>query len=343
MKLSDLEIKQYLQCRGKAQQSLHQHAVEVRNQTISNQVFLRGLIELSNQCINDCYYCGIRKSNSQVKRYALTDHQAMDAITAIHRIGISSMVLQSGERRDSEFIQGITTLIDKIKTAFPDMHITLSLGEQSKETYQQWFDTGASRYLLRIETATQDHYRQLHPPEMSFEYRKQCLTDLRKIGYQVGSGVMILSPLQTLDNLVADLRFLKEMDIDMCGMGPYIPHRHSPLKFPDYSAKKALNLGLNMIALLRLLMPDINIAATTALETLSSHGRELGLSAGANVIMPQFSPAENRPDYQLYDNKPCFTVDENQLILNLIAICQRAGMIAELKDPGTAKHFLRRN
>jgi len=325
------------------QTELHKTACQVRNENATDLVYFRGLIEFSNICQNDCYYCGIRKSNAKVKRYKLTVEQILMCIDSCQKYGISSIVLQSGERADKKFTDQLFNIITNIKTKFPSIFITLSVGELPREIYKELFRLGVQRYLLRIETSDKQHYYKLHPESMSFTNRLRCLNDLKEIGYQVGTGVMINSPFQTTENLADDILFFKEIDIDMCGMGPFIPH--SETRFANYcnNREQSLNLGLNMISALRITMPDINIAATTALETISDKGRKLGLMAGANVIMPQFSPFSTRKEYLLYNDKPVGTEDDIDLINSLKQVCKESGMIPDFANPGSSLHFQRRN
>jgi len=271
----------------------------------------RGLIEFSNRCTSDCYYCGIRRSNKKPTRYSLT----LDEIVATARWcaeqGYGSVVLQSGERRDARFIRFITDTVRAIKAAtrsevLPEgVGITLCVGEQSPETYAEWFAAGGHRYLLRMETSSPRLFAALRPAEQRYESRVECLKTLKSLGYRVGTGVMIGLPGQTLDNLVDDLFFFRDIGADMIGMGPYIPHAQAvlPGAIPDVPTR--FGLALRMIAATRLLLPEINIAATTALQTLAPDGREQGLRFGANVIMPQATPLRVRRDYTLYDGKPC--------------------------------------
>ena len=275
-------------------------------------VRLRGLVEFSNRCTLDCHYCGIRRGNRQLPRYSLT----LDDIVACARWcaekGFGSLVLQSGERRDARFVRRVAEVIRAVKAAtrsddLPDgLGITLSVGEQSPVTYAEWFSSGAHRYLLRIETSSPELFAALHPKNQRHETRIACLESLRQIGYQVGTGVMIGLPGQTIDHLIDDLLFFRRMDVDMIGMGPYLPHAQAVLpdapKIP--SAATRLRLGLRMIAAARLLLRDVNIAATTALEAMAVDGREQGLRHGANVIMPQVTPPRVRRMYTLYDGKP---------------------------------------
>ena len=273
----------------------------VRREHYGTDVFLRGLIEFTNVCQNDCYYCGIRKSNAQAQRYRLTQEQILHSCENGYRMGFRTFVLQGGEDpRNTD--AWVCSMVDKIKTAHPDCAVTLSIGEQSRASYQAYFDAGADRYLLRHETASEAHYRKLHPEEMSLANRKRCLFDLKEIGYQVGAGFMVGSPWQTPKELVTDLRFLQQLQPDMIGIGPFIPHHETP--FADKQSG-TLELTLRMLSILRLLFPYVLLPATTALGTISPIGRELGLKAGANVMMPNLTPTDARKHYDLYDNKIC--------------------------------------
>ena len=276
-------------------------------------VRLRGLVEFSNRCVLDCHYCGIRRGNRAVTRYSLT----LDDVVACARWcadkGYGSLVLQSGERRDAAFVRRVEAMIRAIKTATrsdaqPEgLGITLCVGEQVPETYERWFAAGAHRYLLRVESSSPELFARLHPEKQRHETRVSCLKNLREIGYQVGTGVMIGLPGQTVEHLIGDLLFFRDMDVDMIGMGPYIPHAEAALPgAPEIlPAEERLRLGLRMIAAARLLLRDVNIAATTALQAMADDGREQGLRFGANVIMPQVTPPRVRKMYTLYDGKPC--------------------------------------
>ncbi len=284
---------------------------EARAATIKytgDKVYFRGLIEASNVCVKDCYYCGIRKSNINLTRFSMTEEEILYCARLANEMNYASIVLQSGERQDKEYIQFVEDILLKIKK-IGNLGITLSLGEQTFETYQRWFAAGAHRYLLRIETSSPDLYKKLHPSDHLFKTRLDCLRTLKQIGYQVGTGVMMGLPNQTLEDLADDILFFEKEDIAMIGMGPYIPHQDTPLAKPDYNAKEHFRLGLVMIALTRLHLKDVNIAAATALQTLDASGREKGILAGANVIMPNITPTQYRKSYRLYDNKPC--LDEN--------------------------------
>lgn len=292
---------------GEAQTELFAEAAGVRNRAVGETVYLRGLIELSNICIRDCLYCGIRSSNSQAERYDLTDEEVLAAARYAWQEGYGSIVIQAGERRDEVFIRRIESLVDEVKSlSNGELGITLSIGEQTRETYRRWFRAGAHRYLLRIETSSLELYARIHPSGYTFGKRLEALESLRAEGYQVGTGVMVGLPGQTPGDLADDLLFFKRLDIDMCGMGPYIEHPETPLAAlrTEFSRPERFELTLRMIALLRLLMSDINIAASTALHALHPQGRELGIAAGANVIMPNLTPTVQREKYLLYEQKP---------------------------------------
>lgn len=340
--ISREEIVELLSLRGSEQTELHRKASKIRSEYISDNVYIRGLIEFSNICTSDCYYCGIRKSNNDIKRYELSAGEILMAVDEAAGSGLTSIVLQSGERRDSRFISYVVESLRMIKQKYPLMHITLSSGEQERAVYEKFLNAGAARYLLRIETSGEEHYKRLHPAAMSFRERLRSLNDLRESGFQVGTGVMINSPYQTLENLADDIIFFRSFDIDMCGMGPFIPHKGTPFGKINYSAEESLNLGLNMIAVLRIVMPYINIASTTALETLSATGRESGLLAGANVVMPQFSPLLFRSEYNLYDNKPSGAEDSGIFLGSLKDKIRSLGLVPVTDDPGTSIHYLRR-
>ncbi len=331
-----------LNLRSDEQKELHKKSSLLRNSTIGNNLFFRGLIEISNICQNNCYYCGIGKSNKKIKRYDMSQKEILKTTEIISELGFSSIVIQTGERHDEKFIAHICETLQEIKNQYPHIVITLSIGEQKKEIYKHLYESGAERYLLRIESSNKDLYERIHPKEMSYKERIQCLEDLKKIGFQVGSGVMIHLPEQSIEDLADDILFLNAMDIDMCGMGPYIPHKDASLVHEKYNADEAVNLSLNMISALRLTMRDINIAATTALEALSTRGREYGLKAGANVIMPQFSPVETRKDYMLYNNKPIDTSDGINLIEELKILAESCTMTAVFDNAGNSLHYQRR-
>lgn len=275
-------------------------------------VRLRGLIEFSNRCTLDCYYCGIRRSNRAPTRYTLALDEIVETARWCGEQGYGSVVLQSGERRDDKFTAFVAEAVRAIKAATRSdalrdgVGITLCVGEQSPETYAEWFEAGAHRYLLRMETSSPRLFAALHPAEQRYASRVDCMKTLKAIGYRVGTGVMIGLPEQTIDDLVDDLFFFRDIGADMIGMGPYIPHEQTPMHAASVRDVPArMTLALRMIAATRLLLPSINIAATTALQTLAPDGREQGLRHGANVIMPQATPLHVRREYTLYDGKPC--------------------------------------
>ena len=276
-------------------------AREWQHRYYGNRIFVRGLIEMTNYCRNDCYYCGIRRSNRNAERYRLTWEEIRECADLGAAIGYRTIVLQGGEDpfySDEE----IAEIVREIKADHPDCAVTLSLGEREHETYRKWYDAGAYRYLLRHETADPDHYRMLHPAELSGEHRKNCLRDLKAIGYQTGAGMMIGAPGQTPELLAEDMLFLQELQPEMVGIGPFIPHHDTPFaNEPQGSVEQTIYL----LGLIRLTLPRVLLPATTALGTADPFGREKGVQAGANVIMPNLSPADVRKKYELYDNKIC--------------------------------------
>jgi biotin synthase len=286
-------------------EELYKAADEARRSIYGTDVYIRGLIEFTNYCKNNCYYCGIRRDNEKASRYRLTAGQIFSCADAGYELGFRTFVLQGGE--DPHYTdEMICEIVSGIKRRHADCAVTLSLGEKSEESFRAYWSAGADRYLLRHETADPAHYRMLHPASMSLEGRKQCLWNLKKIGYQVGSGFMVGSPYQTTANIIADLRFLQELRPAMIGIGPYISHKDTP--FRDF-ANGTVELTLRLVSVLRLMHPYALIPATTALGTIASDGRERGLKAGANVVMPNLSPTSVRKYYLLYDNKIC-TGDE---------------------------------
>lgn len=302
-------------------QELLDLAVSVRDKYYGRKIFVRGLIEFTNYCKNNCYYCGIRADNKSAHRYRLTKEQIMECCMKGHELGFNTYVLQGGE--DMYFTDKmLCDIISQIKQKYPDCAVTLSIGEKSRESYKAYKDAGADRYLLRHETADTEHYGKLHPKEMSLENRKKCLYTLRELGYQVGAGFMVGSPYQTNEALAEDLQFLKELRPHMVGIGPFIPQKDSP--FAD-KIGGSLELTLTMLALTRLMLPKVLMPSTTALGTIDSMGREKGFSAGANVVMPNLSPSGVRKDYALYDNKICTGDEEAQCIMSLKKRIERAG------------------
>lgn len=298
--LSDIEFKELLES-DIYDDELKSSADRVRQHYYGKDVYIRGLIEFSNYCKNNCLYCGIRAENKSCERYRLSKQEIYNCCDEGYKLGFRTFVLQGGE--DLSYTdKDICEIVLNIKTAYPDCAVTLSIGERSKQSYIDYFNAGADRYLLRHETANEDHYKQLHPSSMSLKNRKRCLYDLKEIGYQVGSGFMVGSPFQTTECLIEDLRFLQSLKPDMIGIGPFISHKDTPFKdFKNGSFK----LTLRLISILRLIFPKALIPATTALGTIHPNGRELGLSCGANVVMPNLSPVSTRKKYELYDNKIC--------------------------------------
>ena len=274
-------------------------ARQAARQVYGNRVFVRGLVEISNICKNDCLYCGIRRSNRACDRYRLTAEQILACADEGHRLGFRTIVMQGGE--DGSFTDEVLcAIVQAIKRAHPDVAVTLSMGERGRESYQRLFDAGADRYLLRHETATKAHYERLHPAAMSFDNRMRCLQDLHEIGYQTGCGFMVGSPFQTTADLARDLKFIEQFHPEMCGIGPFIPHKDTA--FRDEPAG-TVELTCYLLSILRLIQPNLLLPATTALGTIDPAGREKGILSGANVVMPNLSPANVREKYMLYDNK----------------------------------------
>ncbi len=280
---------------------LYRNASEVRESIYGNKIYIRGLIEFTNCCGNNCLYCGIRRDNSMIERYRLTPEEILACADEGYELGFRTFVLQGGEdpRYTDDILCGI---VRRLKEKHPDCAVTLSLGERSFESYSKLREAGADRYLLRHETASAEHYRRLHPPEMSFENRLRCLKDLKRLGYQTGAGFMVGSPYQSEENLAGELLFLKELEPQMVGIGPFIPHKDTP--FREYPAGTE-ELTLFMLGLIRLTLPEALLPATTALGTVGPAGREKGILAGANVLMPNLSPVSVRKKYMLYDGKIC--------------------------------------
>jgi len=332
---------------------LRKKAFSTLKKYCGEKVYYRGLIEFSNVCDNDCYYCGIRKSNKNCERYMLSQEQILDSAIWCANQGYGSVVLQSGERIGASFVNFVETAIKNIKEktvsdVLPNgVGITLCVGEHEFETYKKFFDAGAHRYLLRIETTNPELYKKLHPESMSLEHRTKCLESLQKAGFQVGTGVMIGLPDQTIEDLANDILFFKKYDIDMIGMGPYITHKDTPMVIYQEENKKTQKerflLALKMIAVTRLVLKDVNIAATTALQAIDPVGREKGLQFGANVVMPQLTPTEVRKEYQLYDNKPCTDERASDCENCLSTRLEHIGRTVAYNEWGDPKHFARRN
>lgn len=266
-----------------------------------NKIYIRGLIEFTNHCKNDCYYCGIRASNPNINRYRLSKDEIFACCKNGYALGFRTFVLQGGEDlyyTDDDYVR----IIERIKSEFPDCAVTLSIGERSRKSYERYFNAGADRYLLRHETADSSHYKKLHPDKMSFDNRMRCIRDLKEIGYQTGVGFMVGSPFQTDESLYEDLSSIKDIEPQMVGIGPFVPHKDTP--FADF-ATGSCDLTLKLLAIIRLIHPNVLLPATTALGTIDPFGREKGILAGANVVMPNLSPVMHRKDYALYDNKIC--------------------------------------
>lgn len=282
-------------------EALAERAVEIRKKYYGDKVYTRGLIEFTNYCKNNCYYCGIRRDNRNAKRYRLTEDEILDCCKNGYELGFRTFVLQGGE--DPYYTdERMEQIIRRMKEQYPECAVTLSIGERSMESYRRFREAGADRYLLRHETADEVHYRTLHPEEMSLQNRLECLRNLKALGYQVGAGFMVGSPNQTVECLAEDLLFLKDLEPQMVGIGPFIPHHDTVFaKEPAGS----VDLTLYLLSVIRILLPKVLLPATTALGTMDPRGREKGLAVGANVVMPNLSPVKNRKQYELYDNKIC--------------------------------------
>lgn len=305
--LSDKEIKKLFAAKDRAVlEYLYENARLQQKKYYGNKIYIRGLIEFTNYCRNNCYYCGIRRDNRKVERYRLSSREILTCADEGYALGFRTFVLQGGE--DVFYTaEKLGDIIRQLKRTYPDCAVTLSFGEWDYDTYRYWYDCGADRYLLRHETADERHYAVLHPEEMSLMHRKECLDQLKEIGYQTGAGFMIGSPGQSMHTLIADLRYLEYLKPHMAGVGPFIPQKDTPF------AKEAggtLQMTLKILAVLRLMFPKILLPSTTALGTIHPKGRELGILAGANVVMPNLSPEGVREKYLLYDNKIC-TGDES--------------------------------
>ncbi len=315
---------------GMHDDELRSRACALREKYYGDKVFVRGLIEFTSYCRNNCFYCGLRRDNRSLPRYRLTKEKILTCCKIGYACGFRTFVLQGGE--DLYFKdKDICEIVYDIKTAYPHCAVTLSIGEKSRESYKAYFDAGADRYLLRHETADSAHYSMLHPPELSLESRLRCLTWLKEIGYQTGCGFMVGSPYQTEENIISDLKLLRRIEPDMIGIGPFLPHKDTP--FRDFP-KGNLDLTLRLISILRIEHPKALIPSTTALATLHPEGRILGLMAGANVVMPNLSPANVREGYSLYDNKVSTGAESAEGIYELHRLVKKAGLriVAEKGD-----------
>ncbi len=299
--LSKTEFVELINSGESVREDLRSLAQKLRYENYGNDIFIRGLIEFTNYCKQNCLYCGIRRDNKNCSRYRLTEEDIMSCCEEGYGLGFRTFVLQGGE--DPYFTDDrLCEIITSIKNKYPDCALTLSIGEKSRESYQRYFECGADRYLLRHETASKEHYERLHPKNQRFESRIECLNYLKEIGYQVGCGFMVGSPYQTTENLAEDLLFIKKLNPQMVGIGPFIHHTDTEFKdFPDGTLEKTLL----MLSIIRIMLPKVLLPATTALATIHPRGRELGIQAGANVVMPNLSPVSVRKKYQLYDNKVC--------------------------------------
>lgn len=327
-------------------EALQSLATEVRRDHVGRIVYLRGLVEFSDQCRKNCFYCGLRKENKAVNRFRLDEGEILNAAAFANENRYGSLVLQSGENQSEEYIDFICRVVKRIKSKY-NLGITLSCGEQSEETYRQFFESGAHRYLLRMETSSPELYAKWHPDdrEHNFETRLNCLRMLKKIGFQLGSGSMVGVPFQTYTDIAGDIIFLRDMEVDMIGIGPFIEHSGTPFyqsKTYFIPREERLNITLRMIAILRILLKDVNIASTTALQALDRFGREKGLMFGANVIMPNLTPAPHRKDYLLYENKPCLDEDTFQCNNCLSSRIASVGDSIGYGEWGDPLHFFRR-
>lgn len=309
--LSKEDLICLLSSHGEDRTLLFKRSAEIKDKYIGRKVWFRGLIEFSNICGKDCLYCGIRKGNKNLKRYNLSDDEILEAAKFAYKNRYGSIALQSGELESHAVTSRIENLLHRIKElSNGELGVTLSVGEQEPEVYRRWFNAGAHRYLLRIEATNESLYKKIHPENKKHDFKRRfnCLKNLQDIGYQTGTGVMIGLPFQTFDDLASDLLFMKEFNIDMCGMGPYIEHADTPLIKHSGSLmplEERFDLTLKMIAIIRIMMQDINIVAATALQAIDPIGREKAIRIGANIIMPNITPGRYRDSYKLYDNKPC--------------------------------------
>ncbi|HUW92433.1 MAG TPA: [FeFe] hydrogenase H-cluster radical SAM maturase HydE [Bacteroidales bacterium] len=341
------DIVTLLKCDDEEACYLYRKAAKIKEKYIGNVVFLRGLIEYSNICGKNCLYCGVRRVNHLIERYTLNDEEAIEAALQAHRMKFGSIALQAGENVSKAFTDNIESLIRTIrKETNNELGITLSLGEQTGEVYQRWFEAGAHRYLLRIEASSIDLYKKVHPDDDMHDYNRriECLKALKETGYQTGTGVMIGLPFQTINNLADDILFMRDFDIDMCGMGPFIEHSDTPLGgngTDNLFLRERFGLTLRMIAVIRIIMKDINIVASTAMQAIDHAGREKAIICGANIVMPNLTPERYRPNYRIYEKKPGYMeIDNNNvsgLNLNLIP-----GTTIGLGTWGDPVHFIRR-
>ena len=337
-----------LKAEGIDKELLFVKAKEIKQEYIGNEVHLRGLIELTNKCSKNCYYCGIGASNTKLTRFMVSLPEVEKAIQFTYDNKYGSIVIQTGEIQSEEFTVMIENILHSVtRIGKGTLGVTLSCGEQSLKTYQRWREAGAHRYLLRIESSNKDLYYKLHPNNQkhNFEVRLEALNNLQKCGYQTGTGVMIGLPFQTIENLAEDLLFMRDFNIDMCGMGPYIEHVDTKLyRYRKLVPSKEIrvDLSLKMIAILRIMMKDINIASTTAMQTLIDGGREMALMAGANILMPNTTPGLYREQYSLYNNKPGLDEEAEDSKQSIEQLISRAGCVTAYGKQGNAKHYNKR-
>ena len=351
---STADIARLLSLTGPADvELLRSRAHELVLKHCGSHVFFRGLIEFSNICVSDCNYCGIRKSNEAVDRYMLSKDDILESARFCAEVGYGSAVLQSGERSDEAFVAFIEDIVRSIKketvssTLPGGLGITLCVGEQTEDVYRRFYNAGAHRYLLRIETTSPTLFAKIHPPQQSLANRMDCLDRLRRVGFQVGTGVMIGLPEQTIEDLANDIQFFKRTSIDMIGMGPYIVHHQTPMAHydRDIAARKdaVFLLALKMIAVTRIVCKDVNIAATTALQAMQYDGREQGLCFGANIVMPQTTPVDVRNNYLLYEGKPCLDENASQCKSCLERRIRSVGREIGTNEWGDSQHFAARS
>lgn len=341
------DILAMLQCNEEEAPLLYRRAAAVRDRYVGNHVYLRGLIEYSNICGKNCLYCGVRRDNVKIERYTMSREEVLEAAMTAYKLNLGSIAIQSGENSSNSIVETVEELVRSIRKMTDNrLGITLSLGEQSRETYQRWFDAGAHRYLLRIEASSEALYRRVHPDDDMHRYHRRldCLKTIQETGYQTGTGVMVGLPNQTMSDLADDIVFMRDFDIDMCGMGPFIEHSDTPLGSrgtDNLFLNERFNLTLRMIAILRIIMKDINIVASTAMQTIDPAGREKAISCGANVVMPNLTPARYRSGYLIYEGKPGYReADESNVSgLNLDLL---PGTTVELGIWGDTPHYGRR-
>jgi biotin synthase len=345
--LEKSDILELLRCDDEDATLLCRTAASVRNKYVGNIVYLRGLIEFSNICGKNCLYCGIRRDNREIERYTISNTEVIEAAMKAYRMNLGSIAIQSGENSSEEFTSNVEYLVRTItEMTNGKLGITLSMGEQSKDTYRRWYEAGAHRYLLRIESSSSDLYRKIHPDDdmHRYERRIECLKMIQEMGYQTGTGVMIGLPCQTLSNLAEDILFMRDFDIDMCGMGPFIEHSDTPLgkiATDNPFLRERFNLTLRMIAIIRLVMKDINIVASTAMQAIDKIGREMAIGSGANVVMPNLTPSRYRDGYRIYNGKPGYRDIEESNISGL-RLELLSGTKIGMGSWGDTPHFAKR-